>query len=369
MKVEMTDGEALFVDGALWHGSHNLTRNTRQALLLQYATPDTPIRIPDLNRLEWPFRMLDAPRPPCIMMKGAARSDDNRIVSAPSALVTSPARQLSSRVYPLRIPLPPDEEKGWKPYPIFRGSTATVRAMACHASVLTHNQSPHPPHRHDEEEILLVLSGEADIIVPDLGSPERDGRLRLSRGQFAYYPANFAHTLRTVSAEPANYLMFKWQSGPSAGPPLGFGRFDALGRIDALTREKGFRVQPLFEGPTAWLRKLHCHASTLLPGAGYSPHVDAHDVAIIVLEGEVETLEERVKPYSVIFFPAGESHGMSNPGQSTARYLVFEFHGDGSPARETHAMTQDRLAQKLIGSRRWRKTMKQLLKLIGTGRE
>src|SRR5439155_13073284 len=83
VKVEMTDGEALFVDSALWHGSHNLTRNTRQALLFQYATPDTPIRIPDLNRLEWPFRMLDAPRPPCIMMKGAARSDDNRIVSAP----------------------------------------------------------------------------------------------------------------------------------------------------------------------------------------------------------------------------------------------------------------------------------------------
>ena len=370
VKIEMTDGEALFFDGALWHGSHNLTSNMRRALLLHYATPDTPIRIPDLNSLEWPFRLLDAPRPPCIMIKGTAGADDNRIVPAPLAPVASSARELFSRIYPLPIPLPPDEKKGWKPYPIFRGSTAAVRALSCHASVLSHDQCPHPPHRHEEEEILLVLSGEADIIVPDLGGPKRDGRLRMRSGQFAYYPANFAHTLRTVSEEPANYLMFKWQTGPSsAGPSLGFGRFDALGPVDAPTPEKGFRVQPLFEGPTAWLQKLHCHASTLIPGAGYSPHVDAHDVAIIVLEGEVETLEQRVKPHSIIFYPAGESHGMSNPGQSTAKYLVFEFHGDRGPSGETHAQTQTPLVRKLTEPRRWKKTMKQFLKRIGNGRE
>ena len=362
MKVEMCDGEALFLEGALWHGSHNLTSNTRRALLLQYATPDTSIRIPDLSRLEWPFRLLDAPRPPCIMVKGSARAGDNRIVSAPPAPAKSTLRKLPSRVYPLRIPLPPDEEKGWKPYPIFSGSTAAVRALTCHASALAHDQSPHPPHRHDEEEILLVLSGEVDIEVPDRASSERDGRLRMSAGQFAYYPAHFAHTLRTTSEEPANYLMFKWQSGPSAGPPLGFGCFDALAPVTAAKQEKGFRAQPVFEGPTSWLRKLHCHASTLLPGAGYSPHVDAHDVAIIVLEGEVETLGERAKPCSVIFYPAGESHGMSNPGPSIAKYVVFEFHGTGGQADEVPTKGQTALVRKLMDPRRWTGTMKQLFK-------
>ena len=99
VKIEMTDGEALFFDGALWHGSHNLTSNMRRALLLHYATPDTPIRIPDLNSLEWPFRLLDAPRPPCIMIKGTAGADDNRIVPAPLAPVASSARELFSRIF------------------------------------------------------------------------------------------------------------------------------------------------------------------------------------------------------------------------------------------------------------------------------
>jgi len=368
LKVEMTDGEALFFDGALWHGSRNLTANTRQALLLQYAVPELPIRIPNLDYLEWPFRLRDSPRPPCVMVAGTARGGDNRIVAAPPAPATPAARKLSSRVYPLRIPLPSDEKKGWKPYRIFSGSTAAVHSLTCHASVLNHDQCPHPPHRHDEEEILLVLSGEVEMMIPERASSNHNGELRMRPGQFAYYPANFAHSLRTVSEEPANYLMFKWQSAPSAAPPLAFGRFEALAPSAAAASDKGFRTQAVFEGPTNWLKKLHCHASTLLPGAGYSPHVDAHDVAIVVLEGEVETLGERVKPCGVIFYPAGEAHGMSNPGQSPARYVVFEFHGEGARAAQINAETQTPQARKLIDPRRWTGAMKQLLKSIGNDR-
>jgi hypothetical protein len=72
---------------------------------------------------------------------------------------------------------------------------------------------------------------------------------------------------------------------------------------------------------------LHCHVSTLAPGAGYAPHIDAHDAVIVVLEGEVQALGERARPFDLIFCAAGEPHGMHNPGPATARYVVFEFHG------------------------------------------
>jgi quercetin dioxygenase-like cupin family protein len=172
-----------------------------------------------------------------------------------------------------------------------------------------------------------------------------------------------------MSDVPANYLLLRWQSGPGANPPLGFGRFDALAPVAPPTPEKGFRAQLLFEGPTAKLRKLHCHVSTLLPGAGYSPHVDAHDVAIVVLEGEVETLEERAKPCSVIFYPAGESHGMTNPGSSIVRYLVFEFHGDGARAGEAAATTQVPPVRKLIDPVRWTTAVKRRLQVLGNRRK
>ena len=290
--------------------------------------------------------------------QGAARGDANRIVSPPARPAAVDARKLANRVYPLRIPLAPDEDKGWKAYPIFRGSTAALRVLTCHASVLTHDQCPHPPHRHDEDEILMVLAGEVDIEVPDFDGDAQNGRLRLQAGQFAYYPAQFAHTLRTLSEEPANYLMLKWQGGPGSQPPLAFGRFDALAPVASPSPEKGFRTRPLFDGPTASLEKLHGHASMLLPGAGYESHVDAHDVAIVVLEGEVETLGERVQPFGVIFYPAGQSHGMTNPGATPARYVVFEFHGDTAHAAETAGTAQ---AQDFMDPRRWTDAVKRWL--------
>jgi redox-sensitive bicupin YhaK (pirin superfamily) len=69
------------------------------------------------------------------------------------------------------------------------------------------------------------------------------------------------------------------------------------------------------------------------PGAGYAPHVDDYDVAIIVLSGKVETVGQIVKPHGVIYYSAGEPHGLRNVGDSSAQYLVFEFHASRGSSR------------------------------------
>jgi len=367
VRPEMTDGEALFFDGRLWHGSHNLFSETRSALLLQYATPDTVIRIPDPKYLDWPFHLVDQPRPPCLLVRGSDKNGVNRFVCAPVAASAESNSQLTSRVYPLRIPLQPDEEKGWKPYPIFRGSTADMQSLSCHVSVLTHEHCPHSPHRHKEEELLLLLAGEVDLILPDEQAPKRDQHKRLKPGQFVYYPAHFAHTLQTVSEDPANYLMFKWHTDSmETDSPLAFGHFDMFDPAVDSEVEDGFCPRLVFEGPTACLRKLHCHTSTLTPRAGYDPHIDAYDVAIIVLEGEVETLGERVGPHSVIFYAAGEPHGMRNPGDAVAKYVVFEFHGSQAPLADALPLPPSLLA-KLIDPRCWKRKLKRLLERFSKG--
>jgi mannose-6-phosphate isomerase-like protein (cupin superfamily) len=356
---EVTDGEALFFDGRLWHGSRNLFSETRRALLLQYATPDTVIRIPDLNNPDWPFHQLNQPRPACLMVRGSDKVSVNRVVSAPVAVSGEASLQLTSRVHPLRLPLPPDEKKGWKVYPMFRGSTANLRRLSCHVSVLTQNQIPHPPHEHKEEEILLLLAGEVDLILPDSQFREKDQRKRLKPGQFVYHPAHFTHTLQTVSEDPANYVILKWDNHDSTETDaiLAFGHFHSFDPEENAEVKAGFRPRPVFEGPTACLRKLHCHASTLTPGAGYDPHIDSHDVAIIVLEGEVETLGERVGPHSVIFYPAGELHGMRNPGEKIAKYVVFEFHGRQKVLADAFSRPPSSLFAKLTDPQCWKRTL------------
>jgi quercetin dioxygenase-like cupin family protein len=99
-----------------------------------------------------------------------------------------------------------------------------------------------------------------------------------------------------------------------------------------VTIQDGFALRRVFDRETHYLRKLQCHLTTLQPGVGYAPHVDAHDVAILVRTGTVETLGAQVGPGGVIFYAAGERHGLKNVGDTDATYLVFEFHGGDAAA-------------------------------------
>jgi quercetin dioxygenase-like cupin family protein len=327
LRPDMADGDVLFFDGRLWHGSHNLSDKTRQALLLQYSTSETVIRIPDLNYLDWPFRQLDLPKPPCVLIRGSSESCVNRFVPAPVAMWSGWVPRLTSRVYRVAIPLLPEADSGWKPYPIFDGTTGNLENLSSHVSVLTQNSCPHPAHSHGEEEILMLLTGEVDLILQNEKVPEGFLRKHLKPGEFVFYPANFSHTLETTSEDPAHYVMFKWYSNRSLSESgIPFGHFCIFNPAVDSEDDDGFGAGLVFEGPTTYLRKLHCHTSALSPGAGYEPHVDAYDVGIVVIEGEVETLNERVGPHGVIFYPGGEPHGMYNPGNVTAKYVVFEFH-------------------------------------------
>jgi len=102
----------------------------------------------------------------------------------------------------------------------------------------------------------------------------------------------------------------------------------------------------VFESPTQALTKLQCHTSVMRPGAGYDPHKDEHDVILILLDGEVETLGRKVSSDTFIYYQGGESHGMKNVGNQAARYLVFEFHRKGWLLRHLPISVKARLAKR-----------------------
>lgn len=340
VQPEMGDGDALLFDGRLWHGSDNTNRRgTRTALLLQYAVPHRPIRIPDPTRLEWPFRLLDDPRPPCVMVRGSASTDDNRIVPAPSD-GADPATGGWARA--LDRPLEGDDRTGWRPHPIHAGPTPCLDRMTCHASVLSPGRSPHEPHAHAEEEVLIVLDGEAELVIVD-----GEGETRVetaAAGTVAWYPAWQRHTIRNASPRPVTYLMFKWiNREPLDGDERLPTEVLALEPPTADPAGRGWTTRLVLDGPTRYLRKLHLHLSTVTPGGGYEPHVDAHDVGIVVLDGAIETLGRRLEPHGVAFCPAGESHGLRSVGEDPARYLVVEFH------REFRHPPPPSLARRILG--------------------
>ncbi len=294
-------------------------------------------------------------------LSGVSRSSP-----VPTAFWGSPRLPLPSVIHLLHLPLPGDETKGWKSYHCFRGSTPNLNTLSCHVSVLNTEKCPHPPHTHNEEEILLLLAGEVDLILPNAPDLNKNQRMRLKPGEFAYYPSGFFHTLQTVSDDPATYLMFKWYSSPTkTDTQLSFLHFSIFDSLKEHGTKGGFCTRRLLEGPTACLERLQCHVSTLAPGAGYDPHIDAYDVAIIVLEGEVETLGKRVGPFGVIFYRGDEPHGIFNPSPHIAKYVVFEFQGNQSrvnshlPASVISFLTTRSILQ------RWRRRLQRFLLATG----
>jgi mannose-6-phosphate isomerase-like protein (cupin superfamily) len=325
---DLGDGDAIFFDGRLWHGTDNRRRwGERVALILQFARADAPVRIPDWDELDWPFRMLEEPRPPVVVVAGSASDGPNRVVPPPTDGAEPDVIRTALRAF--ELPLWRPLEEPWRPYPAFRGATPVCAHMSCHASVLAGGHSPHEPHAHEAEEILVPLHGEVELIVPVDASDARPRVERIGPGSFVYYPAWQHHTIRNPGDTPVAYLMLKWRAAPvGAGRPLGTEISQSAG-VSLPAGEHGFWTHALLDGATGCLDRLHAHLSVVEPGAGYEPHHDAHDVAIVTLAGTVETLGRRVEPLSAVYYSAGELHGLRSVGPEPARYLVFEFHGPG----------------------------------------
>jgi quercetin dioxygenase-like cupin family protein len=276
-----------------------------------------------------------------------------------TALNQGSADRLGSQVYRLTPLLTPAGRETKTAHPIFSGSTGGVRRWSCHLSLLMPHQASPALHQHDHEEILVVLDGELEVRVPG-GTLAPERRTPLRRGEFAYCPARFPHAARAAAASAASVVVIRWRDdGPPQSGTLGFERFDAFAfEPGRMVQREGWTRHPHFSQPTGYLRQLRCHVSTMQPGAGYPVHADPYDVVIVTLAGEIETIGARVPADSVIFYAAGEPHGLSNPGDVPAVYVVFEFHSLRMAAK---TRSEPSLLSKVVDPRRWARMLKAVI--------
>lgn len=323
VQPEVHDGQALVFDGRVWHGSHNKTKSVRTALLIQYARADRPVRIP--KTFNWPIAFHRTRKPPVVVVSGKGQPAINRVVRAPrhSKAIGNGAHLLPGPSAAVG--------KDFASFQHFWGGTPAVSDIECHSSILAPNASPHPLHQHIEEEVLVVVSGEAELhVADDAAGTANAERVRMGPGDFAYYPAWTHHTLANAGDAPLLYTMLKWvnygkpQDGRAAGR--------AFVRAGEAIRTAGPGIGAgLWQARTRWLKRLHAHVSRLEPGEGYEPHADRYDVAILLLAGSVETLGRTVSAPALLYHPAGKPHGIRAVGTEAARYLVLELDGRPSP--------------------------------------
>ena len=87
----------------------------------------------------------------------------------------------------------------------FQAPTATLDELECHVTTLNPGETPHAPHKHPDEEIIIIKEGTVESLV--------NGQLkRVGPGSIIFQAANQLHSIKNVGTTPATYHVFKWNS-------------------------------------------------------------------------------------------------------------------------------------------------------------
>lgn len=84
----------------------------------------------------------------------------------------------------------------------FRGETAALGELEAHVTTILPGNEPHPPHRHANEELIVVLRGTVGVTIE--GETQRIGP-----GSSVFLAPNDFHGLRNVGDEPASYYVIQ----------------------------------------------------------------------------------------------------------------------------------------------------------------
>ena len=90
-----------------------------------------------------------------------------------------------------------------------KAPTATVDQLEMHVTTLNPGQMPHPPHRHVNEELIIMREGECETLS--------DGKwVKVGPGSVVFNASNSLHGFRNIGTTPATYHVINWSPNKSA---------------------------------------------------------------------------------------------------------------------------------------------------------
>jgi mannose-6-phosphate isomerase-like protein (cupin superfamily) len=84
-----------------------------------------------------------------------------------------------------------------------KGETPGCSSLVTGRFIIDPGKSPHAPHVHDDEEVLIVASGQGEIIC--------DGKTtQVGPGSVMYSTPNASHGITNTGHEPLTFYFVKW---------------------------------------------------------------------------------------------------------------------------------------------------------------
>lgn len=86
---------------------------------------------------------------------------------------------------------------------VCKSPTATLNQLEIHITTLNPGEASHAPHRHVNEELIILREGECETLS--------DGRwIKVHPGSIVFNASNSLHAIRNVGAIPATYDVINW---------------------------------------------------------------------------------------------------------------------------------------------------------------
>ena len=93
----------------------------------------------------------------------------------------------------------------------FSSPTATLENLELHVTTLNPGESPHAPHKHPNEELIIIRQGTVETL-------SNGSWVRVGPGSAIFNGSNQLHGFKNVGSEPAVYhvINFKTAATPAA---------------------------------------------------------------------------------------------------------------------------------------------------------
>jgi quercetin dioxygenase-like cupin family protein len=206
--------------------------------------------------------------------------------------------------------------------------TPTLSVFECHITTLNPGRASHEPHRHPQEELILVKEGTLEVHIN--GKTQNAGP-----GSVFFYASNDAHAVRNVGNTRATYWVINLATPVTHTPaahnasPTRSSVVIDWAKLPVQTTKTGER-RDVLKGSTVTMQNLSCHATTVNVGdASHGAHRHADDEIVIVKEGTMEATvngqSHLAGAGSVVLFASNDLHGMRNAGDTRLTYYVIRM--------------------------------------------
>ena len=206
------------------------------------------------------------------------------IAIACATTLTAQQQPVKSQVYVYKD-LPVTTEDARERRQVAEGSAHVLEYLEMHTTTVEPGKAPHAPHKHADEELIIVKEGQLKVTI------ENETKV-LGPGSIAVALPGDMHGMVNVGDTKATYYVLKYRSKTPADPERGkkAGGSFMIDWNDVTFRAHGNGgVREYIKRPTTMLKRFDMHVTTLKEGLkSHEPHTHAAEEIVLMIKGNSE---------------------------------------------------------------------------------